>query len=287
MNEARLSVAKQVSVHIASEENLFQQSLDGYASTRYFSRSTCSTDASMHLLRTDSHYDEATKKGSAIAWLDKGELRTYWSGVADKTLLDFELTVDKAEKMIRMGYKEKAKEQLTALQGLFSKMDEPLVWLRTAACSQSVWQGFLSRFESVVKRTDSAILSLGHGIAIFIEYQSDYFGEPYLPLMNNLKSKLASPDRSFVSEAWDADWVVKITAIAREGKLFTMDGRTAYFSYVDATMDIVKAATAQSVYSNSWSKKGGDTDSYKKAALEAFGGLLQPLTEAIEKNIKD
>ena len=67
MNEARLSVAKQVSVHIASEENLFQQSLDGYASTRYFSRSTCSTDASMHLLRTDSHYDEATKKGSAIA----------------------------------------------------------------------------------------------------------------------------------------------------------------------------------------------------------------------------
>lgn len=287
MNEARLSVAKQLSVHIASEETLIQKSLDGYASTRYFSRSTCSTDASMHLLHTDSHYDEATRKGSAIAWLDKGELRTYWSGQADKTLLDFELTVDKAEKMIRMGYKEKAKEQLTALQGLFSKMDEPLVWLRTAACPQYVWQGFMSRLESVVKRTDDAILSLGHGIAIFIDYQSDCFGEPYLPLLNQIKSKLASADRSFVSEAWEADWVVKITATAREGNIFTMDGRMAYFSYVDATMEIVKVATTQSIYSNSWSKKGGDTGSYKKAALEAFGDLIQPLTEAIEKNIKE
>ena len=187
----------------------------------------------------------------------------------------------------RMGYKEKAKEQLTALQGQFSKMDEPLVWLRTAACSQSVWQGFLSRFESVVKRTDSAILSLGHGIAIFIDYQSDCFGEPYPPLLNQIKSKLASADRSFVSEAWEADWVVKISAAAREGNIFTMDGRSAYFSFVDATMEIVKAATAQSIYSNSWSKKGGDTGSYKKAALEAFNSLLQPLTEAIEKNIKE
>ncbi len=287
LNEARLNVSKQVSVHIASEEILFQQSLNGTASTRYFSSSRCSTDASMHLLRTDSHYDVATKKGAAIAWFDKAELRTYWSGVADKTLLDFELAVDKVEKMIRMGYKEKAKEQLAFLQGQFSKMDEPLVWLRTAACSQSVWQGFMSRFESVVKRMDDAVLSLGHGIAICIEYQSDCFGEPYLPLLNNLKSKLASSDRSFVSEAWDADWVVRITAAARDANTFSIDGRTAYFSFVDATMEIVKVATAQSVYSNSWAMKGGDTGSYKKAAIEAFGNLLKPMYDAIEQNIKE
>ena len=289
LDQARLNVAKQVRISVTDQAKLVKKSLNGVTDIKYFSNTTYSTDASMRLLKTDTEFNPATGKGFAIAYLDKQELREYWSKEANRILSEQETEYSKADRMISLGYKERAKDALEAIKKELSenKIEEPMAWLELCSYPASQYQIILDRHVSIAKKVEDALLSLGHDIKIFLDYKSDLFGEDYPATLSQLSAKLSSEDRSFVDDPLDADWIVKIDAKAREGQQSTLGNNTAYFSYVDVSVTIVKVSTAQTVYKDSFSVKEGDTRGYKQAASQSFQGLASQLHDIIEKNIKE
>lgn len=287
LDRARLNVAKQVNLSINDYAKLVKQSLDGITSIVYSSSTTYSTEATMRLLRTDSEYQQADGKGFAIAYLDKIEVCGYWSKEAERILLEQENGIARAERMIALGYKEQAKPILEQLVAEYGVIDEPLVWLATCSYPENQYHGLLNRYTINVRKIDNTLLSLGHGITIFIDYHSDLFGEDYPAAISQLSAKLSSADRSFVDNPLDADWIVKITATAREGQTTTIGSNTAYFAYVDVSTTVVKGSTAQTVFNDTFSIKEGDTRGMKQAAVAAFQRIVTPLFERIDCNIKE
>lgn len=287
LNRARLNVAKQVNISIVDKADLIKKSLNGVTNIDYSSETTYTTDASMHLLKTDSEYNSGSSKGFAIAYLDKKELWDYWSKEAGKILSDQETEYDKANRMITLGYKEKAKESLVNLTKHYNAINEPLTWLNLCSYPESEYQGILNRFSSNVKKIETAILALGHGTTIFLDYNSDLFGEEYPATKNQLSSKLSSEERSFVEDPLEADWIIKIDAKAREGQQSTLGSSTVFIAYIDITLTIIKGSTAQTVYKDAISVKEGDTSGFQQAAKMAFQNVAAKLYDTIEKNIKE
>lgn len=289
LNQARLNVAKQVNVSIADKSDLVKTSLNGITDINYFSHTTFTTDVSMRLLKTDTEYLSASGKGYAIAYLDKLELCDYWSKEANRILSDHETDFANAEKMIALGYKERAKEALEKLKLVISqnKLEEPLVWLELSSYPSLQYKALLDRYAGIIKKVEDTLLSLGHDIKIYLDYKSDLFGEEYPATLNQLSAKLSSEDRSFVDDPLDADWIVKIDAKAREEQTNRYIGVTIYYAYVDVTVTIVKVSTAQTIYKDSFSVKDGDTRGYKQAATMSYQGLASQLFDIIEKNIKE
>lgn len=289
LNRARLNVAKQVNISIVDKADLVKKSLNGVTNIDYSSKTTYTTDTSMRLLKTDSEYYSGTAKGFAIAYLDKKELREYWSKEANRILSEQETDYAKAERMISLGYKQRAKETLDKLKAELTKnaIEEPLVWLELSSYPTEQYQVLLDRHISIAKKVGNAVLSLGHGITIFLDYHSDLFGEEYPATKNELSAKLSSDERSFVEDPLEADWIVKIDAKARKGQQTTMGDNTAYFAYVDVSLSIFKGSTAQIVYKDAFSVKEGDTRGFQQAATLAFQNIAAQMYETIENNIKE
>ncbi|MCQ2051325.1 MAG: hypothetical protein MJY74_03885 [Bacteroidaceae bacterium] len=287
IDRARLNVAKQLNVSISDKAKLTKQSLDGITSVSYSSTTTYTTEATMRLLRTDSHFQADKGEGFAIAYLDKNEVCGYWSKEAEKVIQNQGNELSKAERLISLGYKENAKPILEQLTKCYGDIDEPLTWLALCSYPEIQYQDLLDKFTTNVRKIDNALLSLGHGIAIFLDYHSDLFGEEYPTTVNQLSSKLASADRSFVDNPMEADWIVQINAKAREGQTTSTGAYTTFFAYVDVSLKIVKGSTAQVVYADSFYIKEGDTRGMKQAALAAFQKIESPLYDKINPNIKE
>lgn len=75
---------------------------------------------------------------------------------------------------------------------------------------------------------------------------------------------------SFVDDEESAEWVVSVTAKAREHTKQEMNGTTTYFDYADAELSIVKTATGKHVCQKRVSEKGGHFRGYDEAAQEAY-----------------
>ncbi len=289
LNQARLNVAKQVSILIKDKAELVKNSLNGVTDIKYSSNTTYSTEASIRLLKTDSEYYYGTAKGFAIAYLDKKELREYWSKEANRILSVQETDYAKAERMISLGYKERAKEALEKIKTELSAntIEESLAWLELCSYPADQYQVFLDRHVAIVRKVEYALLTLGHGITIYLDYHSDLFGEEYPDTKNQLSAKLSSDERSFVEDPLEADWIVKIDAKAREGQQITMSNNTVYFAFVDVSLSIVKGSTVQVVFKDSFSVKEGDTRGFQQAATLAFQNIAAQMYETIENNIKE
>lgn len=287
LDRARLNVAKQVNISVSDKAKIVKEALNGVTNITYSSNTTFSTETTMRLLRTETDYQSSTGNGSAIAFLDKTEINGYWSKEAERILQEQETGLANAKKMIALGYKEKAKTALNQLTTHFGMINEPLIWLEICSYPEIRYQDLLQRYAANVRQIDDAILSLGHGITVFLDYHSDLFGEEYPAVMNQLSSNLSSEERSFVDNPLEADWIVKIVARAREGQKTTLGNNTAFFAHVDVSVTIIKGATTQTVYKDSFSVKEGDTRGMKQAAIAAFNGIVAPLANKIDNYIKE
>lgn len=286
-DRARLNVAKQISISVDDKAQLIKESIKGVTNVTYVSRTEYSTNLTMRLLHTDVEYNSTTDIGYAIAYLDKVEACGYWSKEAERVLTEIETGINNAEKMISLGYKERAKVVLESLPSLYDDMGDPLIWLSLCSYPTAEYEIILGRINTCVKRVEDAILSLGHGIAIYIDYHSDLFGEEYLASLSQLSASLSSTERSFVDDPLDADWIVKIDAKAREGQKTALGTKTIYISFVDVFLTITKTSTSQTIYKNSFTVKEGDTRDYYYAGATAFKSIPALLFEPISNSISE
>ncbi len=287
IDRARLNVAKQISISVDDKAQLIKESIRGVTNVIYASRTEYSTNLTMKLLHTDVEYNSTTHIGYAIAYLDKVEACGYWSKEAERVLTEIETGINNAEKMISQGYKERAKVVLESLPSRYDDMGDPLIWLSLCSYPTAEYEIILDRINICVKRVEDALLSLGHGIAIYIDYHSDLFGEEYLASLSQLSGSLSSSERSFVDNPIDADWIVKIDAKAREGQKTTLGAKTLYITYLDVYLTIIKTSTLQTIYKDSFTVKEGDTRDYYHAGSTAFKGISTLLFEPINNNISE
>ncbi len=121
--------------------------------------------------------------------------------------------------------------------------------------------------------------------AIYITCAANLFGENYSTFCEEINSALTEFDVSFVDNEESAEWVVTVTAKAREHTKQEMNGTTTYYAYADAELSIVKTATGKRVCQKRVSENGGHFRGYDKAAQEAYKYLVPKISAVIKEQI--
>lgn len=217
LDRARLNVAKQVNLSVKDEAQLVKESLNGVTNISYSSSSTFSTEAIMRLLRTDTDYDAVSGKGFAIAYLDKQEVCGYWSKEAERILQEQETDLYKAEQMIALGSKKKAKDGLEQLKTYIGDIDESLIWLGICSYPQESYQNLINRLFYNVRKIDNAILSLGEGPSLYVHSTyinkgeiDDAFAEDPQILVPAIIHALSEQQIQITEDAESADFILDI-----------------------------------------------------------------------------
>lgn len=121
---------------------------------------------------------------------------------------------------------------------------------------------------------------------VYINCAANLFGEDYSAFCEEINSSLTDFDVSFVDEEESAEWVVSVTAKAREYTRHEMSGMNTYYAYADADLSIVKIATGKRVCQKRVSEKGGHFRGYDKAAQEAYKYLVPKVSAIIKEQIQ-
>ena len=127
---------------------------------------------------------------------------------------------------------------------------------------------------------------LKNSIGIFIECDAKLFGADYITLKDELQGQLADDSYSFVDNVEQADWIIRISASAREGNKMVTGNFTTYFSYVDMQVSIDKVANGKCIYQNSFSEKGGYNRNFERAAREAYQEIHTQIIPVIKEKLQ-
>ena len=283
---ARTNLAKQVEVGVKDAAVLSKVSQDGRTSISYSSTTVFSTDVSLKLVETKTMYNPFTKEGFAIAYIDKSAGIRYWSNELNIVLGSIESCCNVSQAYISTGFKDKAKLELQKAEGMFSSADTPLFWIAFLGMSDLELQSFMARRNLLEKTVKKSLADLQYGTTICIKCSADIFGTANLKLSNDIKGKLAPKGCNFVDDSLTADWVVTITANAREHNRMDYGTSSAYFAYVDAVVSVMKTATSQVICEDEISVKGSHTRSYNEAARDAYKSIGEKIVSLLGGYIK-
>ena len=121
--------------------------------------------------------------------------------------------------------------------------------------------------------------------AVYITCAANLFGEDYVSFCEEINGALTDFDVSFVDDEESAEWVVSVTAKAREHTKNEQNGTTTYYAYADAEMEVVKTATGKRVCQKRLSEKGGHFRGYNQAAQEAYKYLVPKISAVIQEQM--
>ncbi len=282
---ARSNLAKQIEVRVQDSASLTKRSVNGYSAVDYKSESLFSTDVNLKMVETRTLYDPETKRGYAIACINKISAGQYYSNEISSTLSKIENSIAIADTYIETGFKGRAKAELESKRGLLGRVDESLFWLDIFG--QSATSAQMIRWRNDLEQTLKAKLAeLAHSTAIVLSCSTEIFGERSTTMQNSLKGELSKQGCNFVADPSDADWVIHIKASARKYSQTIVNGQVYYFSYVDAHLSIDKQISSQRIYEDAVSVKGGHILGYRDAAHAACKELSNQLGNAILKSIQ-
>ncbi|MBO4665771.1 MAG: hypothetical protein J5612_02750 [Paludibacteraceae bacterium] len=121
--------------------------------------------------------------------------------------------------------------------------------------------------------------------AVYITCAANLFGEDYVSFCEEINGALTDFDVSFVDDEESAEWVVSVTAKAREHTKNEQNGTTTYYAYADAELEVVKTATGKRVCQKRLSEKGGHFRGYNQAAQEAYKYLVPKISAVIQEQM--
>ncbi len=266
---------------LRSNEGTFRQSI------REFTSSTTTTvDMKIPGLQIESWRDPQTGTISAFAYVKKSTLIRQLEKQITIALTKVEMSLDQVDQLIATGQKLQARSAAEKALPYFAEVDEAqklLVAVDTDATEETL---MLSETRTLQQRLMVMVAQLKNALTICIKVHATAFDSPYPALQEELKGALSQLGCNFVTDPSTADWVINISAQAREYNTVTMGDVNTYFAYVDATVSITKTATGQRVYENMFTEKGGHTHNYQQAAREAYKYLTPKLRTAIELQVK-
>ncbi len=279
---ARTQLAQTVQVRVRDEAVLRRESLNGQAHTAYSAETRFSTEVDLRFVETESRYDPVSKKGYAIAYIEKQAARRYYQAELQVLFGKLENARSLASNYVATGFKSKAKECLVEVLPVFGQLETPFFWLGFFGMPQDEISGYVERRNAMEQEIRQMIADLEHGNRIYLSCSAYLGAQPYNKLGNELKGVLSAQGCSFVSSPEQADWVIEVSASSRDYNRHESGGYATYFSYVDAEVVIDKGATRQRIFTDEISVKGGHTLNFIEAARAAYKEVAQKIGKVID-----
>ena len=266
---------------LRSSEGTFRQSM------REFTSSTTTTvDMKIPGLQIESWRNPQTGTISAFAYVKKSTLIRQLEEQITVALTKVEMSLDQVDQLIATGQKLQARSAAEKALPLFTEVDEAqklLVAVDTEATEETL---MLSETRQLQQRLMAMVTQLKNALTICIKVHATAFDSPYPALQEELKGALSQFGCNFVTDPSTADWVIDISATAREYNKVATSNINTYFAYVDATISITKTATGQRVYENIFTEKGGHTHNYQQAARDAYKYLTPKISQVVREQVK-
>ncbi len=285
LNIARTNLAKQIQIKIQDIAKLEKDSNDGRTSINYSATTEFQTKVNLHLVKTITSYNSATKEGHAIAYIDKSEAYYYHRQQIETILMKAETVYDMARNYVESGFKSKAREELENILPSFKQTSESFEWLALLGQNE-VSNQLLEKHNRLENTIKQFLAELQYGTKIYLVCTSEIFGQKNSDLQTKIKGVLADEGCSFVQSPEQADWTIEIISTSREYNKVNYGQVSTYFAYVDATISITKNITSQRIYEDQLSVKGGHTLNYKNAAQKAYNDLATRLGIKINEVIR-
>ena len=283
---ARTNLSKQIQIRVTEMSNLDKNVVDGHTMIQFSSQSSFSTDLDLRLAETRSEYDPSTETQYAIAYINKVEACNFYKNELQRMISKVNNAIDIADNHISKGFKSKAKEELQHALPVFEQMEAPFFWLNIFGLPDYQIQQYVSQVNSSEQTVKAKLADLEHGTAYCVVCDADNFGTAYPKLQNEVKGELSKMGCNFVDDPTKADFVIRISASAREYNMLSTPAGSAYFSYVDAAIVIDKNATGQRVYEDEISVKGSHTLSYKEAGRDGYNKVSKEIIKMLKDNIE-
>lgn len=282
---ARTNIAKQIKISVQDVSELNKVSVNGHTAISYGSNTRFLTDVDIKIVETKAFYDSSSRKGCAIAYIDRDAACNYYRNDLTLAYNKINNAINLSENFVSVGFKNKAQTELTTSLKYFDSIDESLFWMNIFGVSQSELIEWQERFNTIEQNIKRMLADLKHGTVIYLSCTTELFGKSYPALQNELKGLLAADGCSFTDSLKNADWAITIICSAREYSNVKVGRFDSYFSYVDAKIVIDKVITSQRIYENEVSVKGGHTFGYSEAAMAGYKEIQQQIGKIIKENI--
>ena len=266
---------------LRSSEGTFRQSMREFTSS-----TTTMVDMKIPWLQIESWRDPQTGTIAAFAYVKKSTLIRQLEKQITVAITKVEMSLDQVDQLIATGQKLQARSAAEKALPLFTEVDEAqklLVAVDTYVTEETL---MLSKTRTLQQRLMAMVTQLKNALTICIKVHATAFDSPYPALQEELKGALSQLGCNFVTDPSTADWVIDISATAREYNKVATGNISTYFAYVDATISITKTATGQRVYENMFTEKGGHTHNYQQAARDAYKYLTPKISQVVREQVK-
>ena len=266
---------------LRSSEGTFRQSMREFASS-----TTTSVDIKIPGLQIEAWRDPQTGTISAFAYVKKSTLIRQLEKQITVALTKVEMSLDQIDQLIATGQKLQARSAAENALPYFAEVDEAQKLLVAVDADATEETLMLPETRQLQQRLMAMVAQLKNALTICIQCDASIFGTNYPTLSSTLQGHLSKLGCNFVSDPSTADWVVDISAQAREYNTMTMGNVSTYFVYVDANVSVTKTATGQRVYENMFTEKGGHTHNYEQAARDAYKYVTPKICQVVEEQVK-
>ena len=293
-NAARVEAASTIRVYVRNVTDLSAtsrtlESMEGtfYQSIEEFSsRTRTAVDMEIPGLQIESWRNPQTGEIAAFAYVKKATLIRQLEKKITVGLTKIETSLDQIDQLIATGQKMQARELAERTVPLFYEIDEAQKLL--AAVDENADEETLQLQETrtLQHRLTGIIADLKNGINIYLICNAYMFGQTYSALKDEIQGALSPMGCTFVRTDAGADWIITVTATAREYNKSDFGNVSTYFAYVDAKISIEKGATRQRIYGDAISEKGGHPHNYEQAARQAYKDLSPKISAIIKEQIQ-
>ena len=288
---ARVEAVSTIQVHVQSVKNDYSRS-NSYTNgkkdleefyQRFESMTKLSTDMEIPGLKIESYRNGNTV--AAFAYVKKRDLQRQLEKQITMGLTRLETQLDNIDELISNGEKSAARERLKPLAQDFDAIEKNQEFLLVVDPEADAESLQLNETKALQQRHVKMTAALKNGIYIALQCEADCFGTSYPALQNEIKGQLSPIGCSFADKSEEADWLIVISAKAREHRAESFGAYTSYFVFVDSHIAITKQATGQKVYEDQISVKGGDTRSNENAARSAYKDTAPKLSAIIQEQV--
>ena len=262
-------------------EGTFRQSIREFASS-----TTTTVDMEIPGLQTETWKNPKNGNIAAFAYVKKATLIRQLEKKITVCLTKIETALDQIEQMVAKGQKMQARDLAEKTLSNFAEVDETQKILAAVDEDADEETLQLNETRALQSRLTGMIADLKNGINIYLACDAKIFSANYPTLKGEIQGELSKLGCTFVNSADKADWIVYVTAQAREHQKANFGNMSSYFVYVEANIAVEKSATGQRIYENEISEKGGDTQSFERAARDAYKTISPEISKIIKEQIQ-
>lgn len=286
-DEAIVGLSRQIKSNVQSISVMEKSAIDGHSRIDYGSSSTISTDIEISLTATEVQYNHNKKEGMAIAYINKANARQHYQNEVEAILSRVYRQIELAKEYIGDGYHRKAVEEYQKAKDMFSPIDTYITYLSIFGAPQSTITTLTERANAQLLAIDRGIKESEHGLTIYLNCTAELFDKPFNSLAGKLKGGVAADGCNFSTDGETADWIIEVTAEAREYDSRLMGSTTIFTAYVDAYITITNCATGKAVCNDEITAKGTHTVNYTEAARTAYTEVQAKLLGTINQYINN